>query len=49
VLRRIADYIAEHPGKFPAVDPRRNALNQLYLLDGGQLRGIARAIYEKSL
>jgi len=44
-LSRIVKYIAAHSRKFPAIDCQRNILNQLYLLSGEEVRGIAQEIY----
>ncbi len=44
-LSRIVKYIAAHPEIFPAIDCERNILNQLYLLSGEEVRGIAQEIY----
>jgi hypothetical protein len=41
-------YVAAHPEKFPAIGRQRNILNQLYLLSGEEMRGIAQEIYKEA-
>ena len=45
ILSRIVRRVASDPRAFPAIDCRRNIMNQLYLLEGGRLRAVVRELY----